>query len=99
MFKKWYNGVNNYVLELEQLQTRGAVQNWSKKWLPRRLGYTPGVTDSSRSKPDLPEPTAVTPLVRPQGVAPIGFDKSRITLCSHAHILFALVICPGRVPP
>ena len=31
MFKKWYYGVNNYVLELEQLQTRASVQNRSKK--------------------------------------------------------------------
>ena len=78
MFKKWHYGVNNYVLELEQLQTRGSVQNRSKKrgsvppWL--RACRTKG----SRFVPDLLGATAAQPLARSQGVGPVVLDKSRM---------------------
>jgi hypothetical protein len=91
MFKKWHYGVNNYVLELEQLQTRGSVQNRSKKrgsvppWL--RACRTKG----SRFVPDLPGVTAAQPLARSQGVGPVVLDKSRMHgFAGVAVILFAI---------
>jgi hypothetical protein len=45
MFKKWYNGVNNYVLDLEQLQRRCAGKAQQKCGLSIRLARAPAATN------------------------------------------------------
>jgi hypothetical protein len=77
MFKKWHYGVNNYVLELEQLQTRVRSKPQQKgsfrAALAARLSH-PG----SRFVAGLPGATAAQALARSQGVGPVVLDKSRM---------------------